>query len=176
MLSRLYKLVFDISVCYFLGAFLLYYVGGITLQVSGFLLLFITVFLSVLLKSRSKRKLSLLIMIVIPSFALVIGKPVFLEVVVYAFTWGYAFFVLFTERFITGRGEFLDRVRRTSVLCLILPVLMLTNLSTFGRAILVCGPYLITALVSAGFLLRELRIEPQMKQQKGYYRQQIGEM
>jgi hypothetical protein len=115
-------------------------------------------------------------MIVIPSFALVIGKPVFLEVVVYAFTWGYAFFVLFTERFITGRGEFLDRVRRTSVLCLILPVLMLTNLSTFGRAILVCGPYLITALVSAGFLLRELRIEPQMKQQKGYYRQQIGEM
>ncbi len=173
MLSKLYKLIFDLGICYLLGAFLLNFFGGEALHTGGFVCLLITGVISILLRDR---RLSILAAGSIPFVGILILRPEWAEIIVYALTWGYMVFLLITDRLVTSRGEFLDRVKRILYLAILLPIFLLTELQAFQRAISATIPYLTTAIVCFCFMLRHLRTDHGMDSQKGYYRQQVWEM
>jgi hypothetical protein len=174
MLSRLYKLIFDMGVCCSLGAFLLYFFGGVTLNAGGFLILLAAAALTLMM--REKRKLSILFVIILPVLGGLILRITWTQLLVYLPVWGYMVYLLVSDRLVVTRGDFLDRVRRILILCLILPLFMLVELSTFGEALRVTLPYLVITVVSIVFMLRHLRTLQQRKEQKGYYSQQLWEM
>ena len=174
MLSKLYKICFDISVCYAFGAYLLKFFGGITIYGLGFLTLLITALVSLLL--RQKRTLKICTAILIPAVSLLFYLPKVPELIVFLLIWAYYFYSSVMERFIIKRGEFLDKLKYISYFCLMLPFLMLVSLRNFSHAVQAASPYLIAAFVSAVFLLRYLRTEDQMEQMKRYRRQQFMEM
>ena len=173
MLSRLYKLIFDLGICYFLGAFLLNYFAGVTLQTGGFLCLLVTAVISLLLRQK---KLTILAAGSIPFIGILLLRPELLELIAYVLTWGYMVFLLMTDRFVVSRGEFLDKVKKILYIALLLPILMLTELQAFQKAIITTIPYLTTAIICFAFMLRHLRTNNGMGSQKGYYRQQALEM
>ncbi len=174
MLSRLYKLIFDLGICYLMGSFLLSYLGGRTLQLEGFIYLIITGIACILLSSRNR--LTYLAAGGIPAIGLLLLRPELTELLVYLVVWGYLIFVLATKRLMEGRGEFLDRVKKCLSLALLLPLIMLTERQAFMRAVNEAVPYLIVAIVSFGFRLRQFRTDAGMEHQKGYHRHQIIEM
>ena len=168
------KSIFDISVCYTIGAFLLRYVGGITIDSGSFLILLITALISILL--GQKRKWKIFTTILFPVVYLAFFLPAIPELVVFSLIWAYYFYMSITERIVINRGEFLDMLKRFLYLCLLLAFPMLTAFQKFSTAMQVTCPYLIAALVSAVFLLRHLRAVNQMKQMKQYKLQQFIEL
>ncbi len=174
MLSRLYKLIFDLGVCCSLGAFLLYFVGGATLNAGGFLILIVAAALT--LVRSEKRKQSILFVIIIPVLGGLILRLTWTSLLIYLPIWGYLVYLLVSDRLIVTRGEFLDQVRRILLFCLILPLFMLVKLSTFGQALRAALPYLVVTIVSVISMLRHLRTLQLRKEQKGFYSQQLWEM
>ena len=174
MLSRLYKLFFDLGIGYTLGAFLVCYFTGDSLQLEGFLCLLTTAVIGIVL--RKKKKLWIVSTICIPIVGLFLLQSEFIQLAVYVLSWGYMAFLLITDRLVTSRGVFLDQVRKLLYFTLVLPILMLTELPIVLQSIVAAVPYLITAMVSFGFLLRHLRSDHGMESQKGYHQQQIWEM
>jgi len=174
MLSKSYKLVFDISICYTIGAFLLNYFGGIAIYGGGFLILLIAALVSILF--GQKRKLKIFATILVPVVSLSFFLPTIPELVVFLLIWAYYSYISIREEAVISRGEFIDMIKRFLYPCLILPFLMLTAFHKFGTAVETACPYLITALVSAVFLLRYLRADNQMGQLKRYRRQQLMEL
>jgi hypothetical protein len=150
------------------------YVGGITIDGRGFAAILISTLVSTLL--RQKHKTRIITMTLIPAVSLAFLMPALPELVVFLFTWVYYSYVLMTERFVIRRGEFVDMLRRLLSICLILPFVMLASFHNFGHAVQEASPYLITALISAVFLLRHLRTDNQMEQMKQYKRQQFMEL
>jgi len=174
MLSKLYKLIFDISICYTMGAFLLNYFGGIAINGGSFLILLISALVSTLL--IQKQKLKIFAIIFIPAVFLVFFLPTIPELVVFLLVWAYYSYLTITEHLVINRGEFMDMLKRFLYSCLLLPFLMLAAFQNFGTAVQTASPYLITALLSAVFLLRFLRTDNQMGQMKRYGRQQFMEL
>lgn len=174
MLTKSYKLIFDISVCYTIGAFLLKYFGGISIYVGGFLILLLTALVSILLKQN--KNLKILVMILLPIGSLVFLTPSIPELIVFLLIWAYYAFVTITERFVISRGEFVDMLQRFAYLFLLLAFLLLTGVQKFNSSVQVTGPYLAASLVSAIFLLRHLRAVNHMEQIKLYRRQQFMEL
>ncbi|MHB8127020.1 MAG: hypothetical protein ACYDEJ_15550 [Desulfitobacteriaceae bacterium] len=174
MPSKLYKLVFDISICFTIGAFLLNYFGAISINGGGFLILIIASLISTLL--GQKRKLKIITTILIPVVYFAFFLPTIPELVVFLLIWVYYSYISIREDIVIGRGEFIDMIKRSLYSCLILPFLMLTAFHKFGTAIETASPYLIVALLSAVFLLRYLRADNQMGQMKRYRRQQFMEL
>ncbi len=174
MLSRLYKLIFDMGVCCSLGAFLLYFFGGVTLDAGGFLILLAAAALTLIMKEKSKR--SILFVIILPVLGGLILRLTWIELLVYLPVWGYLVYLLIEDRLVVTRGEFLDQVRRILIFCLCIPLFMLVELSTFGQALRATLPYLVVTIVSTVFMLRHLRTLQRRGGQKGYYSQQIWEM
>lgn len=174
MLTKLYKLIFDISICYTIGAFLLKYFGGITIFGGSFLILFITAMISILL--GQKRRLVILATILIPIVYLIFSLPAIKELVVFLLIWAYYSYVLITERYVLKREEFVDMLKRFLFLFLLLVFPMLTSFHNFSTSILVACPYLIVTMVSAILLLRHLRAVNQMEQMKRYRLQQFMEL
>jgi hypothetical protein len=166
-------MIFDLGICCFLWAFLLYFFLGVALNVGGFLCLFLAVGLSVLLKEKRKQFLPL---IVIPMLGGLLLRLPWIELMVYVPVWGYLVFLLKADRFVISRGEFLDRVTKLLSMCLILPIFMLTEFHTFQEAIGAAIPYIITTIVSIVFMLRHLRNEHRTEGHKGYYLQQVWEL
>lgn len=174
MQSRLYKLIFDLGICYTLGTFLVYYFTADSLQSGGFIVLLTAAVISIVL--RKKKKLCILSSVGIPLAGLLLLQPELPMLVVYVLTWVYMVLQIHTNRYVNSRGEFLDQVRKLLYLALLLPIFMLTELPIFQKSIIATVPYLITVIVSFGFMLRHLRSDHGMESQKGYYRQQIWEM
>lgn len=174
MLTKLYKLIFDLGISCSLGAFLLYYFGKNTLRVGGFVFLIAAASLSVFLKEKSKQYM--LPVIMLPIIGGLLLRPAWPELIVYLPVWGYILYLLFTDRLMVGRGEFMDRVRKMLSLCLILPIFMLAELRTFGSAIGAALPYVVTTMVCIVFMLRHLRTMDRKGGQKGYHLQQLWEM
>lgn len=174
MLSRLYKLFFDLGICYTLGAFLVCYFAGDSLQFEGFICLLATAVIGIVL--RKKKKLWIVTTICVPIVGLFLLRSELIPLAVYVLSWGYIAFLIITDRFVTSRGEFLDQVRKLLYFALVLPILMLTEFHIVLQSIVAAVPYLITAMVSFGFMLRHLRSDHGMESQKGYHRQQIWEM
>ena len=174
MLSRIYKLIFDLGICYLVGALLLSYFWGSSLRLAGFIYLLIAGIVSVLLTSR--KRLAFLAAGGIPAAGLLLLHPELMELVVYLVVWGYLVFGLTTKQFMTSRGEFLDRVRRCLYLTLLLPLLMLTERHALMRAVNEAVPYLIVVIVSVGFLLRQFRADSDIVRQKDYKRHLVLEM
>lgn len=174
MPAKLYKLMFDISISYTIGAFLLMYVGGITLHSGSFLILLITALISIL--PIQKRKLQTVASILFPVVALAFVRPAIPELIVFLLIGAYGVYVVTTERFISIRGEFVDMLKRFLYLLLLLPFPMITSFHKFSTSVQGASPYLITAMVSAVFLLRYLRTDHQMEQMKRYRRQQLIEL
>ncbi|MDF2474450.1 MAG: hypothetical protein K0R21_2232 [Anaerocolumna sp.] len=174
MLAKLYKLYFDISVCYTIGAFLLKSIGGISIDFKGYFILLITALVSILL--RQKRKPKFFATILMPMVSLVFLLPAIPELVVFLLTWVYYSYVTITEHLVISRGEFIDMLRRFLYLCIFLVFVILAGFKDFSAALEVAGPYLIGALLSAVFLLRHLRAVNQMEQMKRYSRQQFMEL
>ena len=174
MLAKLYKLAFDISVCYTIGAFLLKYFSNISISIGGYLILLLTVLVSIFL--QHKKKWEILGMILIPIGSLALIRPSISELVLFLLIWAYYAFVTITERFVTGRGEFVDMLRRFAYLFLLPAILMFIDINKFSSYVQAIGPYLSATLVSATFLLRHLRAVNQMEQIKLYRRQQLMEL
>ncbi len=174
MLSKLYKLLFDLGICHLIGVFLLSYLGGRTLQPAGFIYLLITGMAGILLERR--KKLAFLALGGIPVIGLLLLRPEITELMVYLVVWGYLVYVVVTKQFMTGRGELLDRVKKCLYLALLLPLLMLTERQALMRAVNEAVPYLIVVIVSIGFQLRQFRTDAGMKNQKDYKRHQLIEM
>lgn len=174
MLAKLYKLIFDISICCTVGAFILRVASGITLHGSSFLILLILALISVLLEK--KRELKILAIILLPIVFLAFCRPAVPEMVVFLLTWAYFFYVTITERFVIRREEFLGMIKRFLCLCLFVVILMLAVFRNISTSLQAACPYLVTALVSAVFLLRQLRAENQREQMKEYKWQQFMEL
>jgi hypothetical protein len=174
MLSKIYKLSFDISVCFAIGAFLLKFFGGISIYGGGYLTLLISALVSIILKQ--KQKLKILTIVLIPVVFLIFSLPKVPELVVFLLIWVYSSYISITEHYISRRGEFVDMLKRISYSCLLLPFLMMASFRNLGTALQTASPYLIAALVSAVFLLRHLRSDNQMEQMKRYRRQQFMEL
>jgi hypothetical protein len=174
MLSRLYKLIFDLGVCCSLGAFLLCYFGKVTLHAGGFLILLAAAALTLMIREKSKQ--ALLFVIILPVLGGIILRLEWTQLLVYLPVWGYMVYLLVSDRLVVTRGDFLDRVRRILILCLIFPLFMLVELSNFLEALRVTLPYLAITIVSIVFMLRHLRTLQKRAGQKGYYSQQLWEM
>lgn len=174
MLSRLYKLIFDLGVCCSLGAFLLYYFTKRPLQAG--ILLFLVGAAVFALFLKEKRHPFMLPMIILPALGWFLLRPAVVELIVYLPVWGYMIYLLHSDRLVVSRGEFLDRVRSILALCLILPIFMLAELHTFAKSIEVALPYLVVTMLSIVFLLRHLRTLKQIDGHKGGYSGQIWEV
>ncbi len=174
MMSKLYKLIFDISVCYTIGAFLLSYYGGITLSGEGFLILLTTAFVSSLL--NQKRNFTIFITILASGGFLVFYLPSIPELIVFVLILVYYLAMVITERFLVSHGKFLDIIKYFLYGCFLLPFLMILAFQDFKTAMQAASPYLIMALVSAVFLLRHLRVVNPMEEMKLYRRQQLLEL
>jgi hypothetical protein len=174
MLSKLYKLIFDISICYTIGAFLLNYFGGITVYGEGFFILLITGTAAILL--RQKRKLKIATTILIPAVSLIIYWPTVPKLVVFLLIWAYSSYMSISDHLEINRGGFKDMLKYFLYTCLFLLLLMLPGFRQFGTAALAACPYLIVVILSAVFLLRHLRADHQMGQLKRYKRQQYMEL
>lgn len=174
MLAKLYKLIFDISICYTIGAFLLMYFAGILIRGGGYLILLLSALVSTLLDQKIRIKIPVMILLPI-SYLLYIKPPVW-ELIVYLLIWGYYVFVTMTERLVINRGEFADMLKRFAYLFLLLTLLILTGIQKFNSSLQVMGPYLAASLISAVFLLRHLRAVGQMEQIKLYRRRQFMEL
>jgi hypothetical protein len=174
MLAKLYKQIFDISICYTIGAFLLEFIGGRTIPIRGFLILLLTALVSILLAHKKKWKT--LVMILLPIGSLVFLKPSVPELIVFLLIWAYFAYVTITERFVVNRGVFVDMLKRFAYLFLLPAIFMFLDIRHFSSHVQAISPYLASSLVSAVFLLRHLRADNQMEQLKQYRRQQVMEL
>jgi hypothetical protein len=173
MLDKLYKLMFDLSICYTVGAFLLSYAAGITGYGGAFLFLMLGILSSVLL--HRYRRGSILSLIIVPCLHLIFWRPSFPELLVYLLIWTFLIYETVSERFTVGRDGFADRLKHLLYLSLLLVIPMIISYPKFIQAAWAASPYLIGALVSAVFLLRHLRAVNQMEQMKQYQWQQLAE-
>lgn len=174
MLAKLYKLIFDISICYTIGAFLLEFIGSKTISIRGFLILLLTALISILLEQKKRWKP--LIMIVLPIGSLIFLRSSVPELIVFLFIWAYYAYVTITERFLINRGVFVDMLKRLAYIYLLPAILILLDIRHLSTHVQAIGPYLASSLVSAVFLLRHLRAANQMEQLKQYRRQQVMEL
>ncbi len=174
MLTKLYKLIFDLSISYTIGAFLLYFLGGISIEAGGYLILLLTVMVSTLLER--KKSMKFLALFLLPLGSLILITPSTPELIVFLLIWAYATFVMFTERYAVSRGEFIDMLKRLVYLAPLFLYFIFTGMKELGFAIDITGPYIVASLVSASFLLRHLRAVHQMEQIKQYRRQQFMEL
>ena len=174
MLSRLYKLIFDLSICCCLGAFLLHFFGGVTLQVGGFLILLVAAALTLVMREKGRQ--SILFMVILPAIGGLFLRPALNELLIYIPVWGYGLYLLVSDRLVVGRGDFLDRVRHVIILFLVLPLFMLVELHAVGDALRAALPYLVFTIISIIFMLRHLRTQHLRVGQKGYYSQQRWEL
>ncbi len=173
MLAKLYKLIFDTSICYTIGVFLLNFVGDISISIGGFLILLLTAMVSVALGQKKKWRTP--VMIILPIGALIFLRPSVPELILFLLVWAYDIFVTVTERFIISRGKFVDMLKRFAFLFLLPAIFMFIDLRNFNSYVQAIGPYLTASLISAVFLLRYLRAVNQMEQMKHYLRQQFME-
>ncbi len=173
MLTKIYKLIFDISICYTIGAFLLEYIGGRSIPIEGFLILLFTAPLAVIFRHKRWRTP---IVLLLPIGSLIFLKPSFPELILFLLIWMYFAFVVITERFVISRGEFLDMIRRFAYISILPAVFMFLDLRNLGLHLQTISPYLTTSLISAVFLLRHLRATDQMEHLKLYLKQQIMEL
>lgn len=174
MPTKLYKLGFDISICYTIGAFLLKYCGGISVHAGGYLVLLFTALLSILL--YRKKYLKITAMILLPAGYLVLFTPSIPELVLFLLIWTYYAFLIFTERFVINRDKFIDILRRLAFLFIPLAFVMIIGTQKFVLSMYTACPYLTASLISAVLILRHLRAENYMKQIKLYGRQQFVEL
>lgn len=174
MLSRLYKLIFDLGVYFSVGAFLLYFFGGETLQAGGFLIIVVSAALTLFLRYKGRQ--SLLPVLLLPVIGGVFLRPSVRELLVYLPGWSYVIYLLTSDRLLVGRGEVLDRVRGVLIIFLLAPLFMLVELNKFGDALHAAVPFLVVLVVSIVLLLRHLRTRLWREGQKGYHVQLVGEM
>ncbi len=192
MLSKLYKLFFDLSVCFSLGAFLLGYFAGIKVHSMGYLLLLAAALLSV--AADKKRGLRILVSAGLPAAYLAYeavvyraegminfeGKVNYIrslpELLIFLLIWAYLLTVIVLNRLTIQHGDFMDRLKRLLYLSLIMIFPILTAFPKFRMGIEAASPYLTAACISAIFLLRHLRAVHQLEQMKLYRRQQLFEL
>lgn len=174
MLVKLYKLVYDISIFYTIGALLLKCFGGISLDVR----LFFAVILSfcMILMIEKKRRLKIIATIILPTASVIILMPAIPDIAVFLLAWVYYFYVSITKRGLNSRGEFMDILKYTGIFLILLLLLMLAVHPGISEGLQAACPYFILSLVSTVFLLRCLRIDPQASQWKSYHRYQLIEL
>lgn len=173
MLEKLYKLLFDVSLCYAIGAFLLSYLLGITIYGGGFLFLAGSILLAVVIKE--KHRWGLLSMIITPFPYLFTLSPTVWDSIVYVLIWVYLIFVLRSERYMVSRDNFVERLKQVLFCSLLLMLPMAISFKRFIPAMQISSLYLIGASISAVFLLRHLRALNQIEQRKEYQWQQFIE-
>ena len=174
MLDKLYKLMFDLCICYTIGAFLLRYVAGRTGDGKAFLFLMLGVVGSALL-SRYRRG-GILATVLIPALYPALWMPSVPELVIFLLVLGYLVFEVVTQHFIIGRDGFAERLKRLLYLSPLIVFPMIISFQEFSQAFGAAAPYLIGALISAVFLLRHLRAVDQMEQRREYQWQQMTEL
>lgn len=174
MLTKLYKLTFDISVCFTIGAFLLQYACGISVHAGGYPVLLLAALLSVLLERKKHLRIS--VMILLPAGYLALLKPSIPELIIFLLIWAYIAFVTITERVVISRDRFVDMLRRLAYLFIPLAFFLVTGFQKVILSMQAAGPYLTASLISAIFLMRHLRALNHMKVLKMYGRQQFVEL
>lgn len=174
MLSKIYKLVFDISICFIIGGFLLKFFGNIPMSAGNYLALILAGIVAVFFYKIIIVKY--LTMTVLPILYLVMVPQALPAGIVFLLIWVYFAYVMIANRFENSRGVFLDKIKRILVLSLVLIIPLITDFSRFSAAIAVISPYLVGAVVSAVFLLRHMRVGNEMEQMRIYERQQFIEL
>ena len=174
MYAKLYKLIFDLSVCYTLGAFLIQGIAGGTVSGWGYLILLVFAGSSILLSK--KRRLSLGILLVLPLVSFVFLKPVIPELIPFLITWAYSSYAVLKNRMTISRGGFLDLMKNIILIFLLLTGIMAAVVQHVTVALQTACPYFILVVVSAVCLLRHLRIDDQAEKIKDYQRQQFIEL
>ncbi len=174
MLDKLYKLMFDLCICYTIGAFLLRYVAGRTGDGKAFLFLMLGVVGSALL-SRYRRG-GILATVLIPALYPALWMPSVPELVIFLLVLGYLVFEVVTQHFIIGRDGFAERLKRLLYLSPLIVFPMIISFQEFSQAFGAAAPYLIGALISAVFLLRHLRAVDQVEHRREYQWQQMTEL
>ncbi len=176
MTARLYKLVFDISILYSIIVFLLRSFGDITIHSRTFLILLAAVGISLLLNRKRIVKLPVVIVLTIVSLPFLL--PSIPDVAAFLLIWGYSSYVLVSERVVTSHGEFMDMLKHTLALILLLIAIVLAVvIQKIAVALQVACPYFIMAMVSAVALLRDLRFHNQTESEQEYHhRQQLIEL
>lgn len=174
MSAKLYKLIFDISICYTIGAFLLMGIAGLSVSGWGYLILLVFAGASMLLWKQ--RLLSLCILLILPIVLIAFLNPALPELIVYLLTWAYSSYVVGKDRMSISRGELLDLLKKIFLLfLLLLTVLLIAVVQHVPVALQTACPYFILVMVSAVCLLRHLRIDYQAEKIKGYHWQQLME-
>ncbi|MBP1755745.1 MAG: hypothetical protein H6Q59_2143 [Firmicutes bacterium] len=174
MQVKLYKLMFDISVCYTIGAFLLLCIWDTSFRGLTFFALLCSAIISVLLETKPRWKtVSILIL---PAIAMLFLRPSIPEASISLLVWLYCSYVLIKDRLLVNRGELIDLLKKIMILFLLLILLMLTVFHNVMVALAAASPYFVAALVTAVFLLRHLRIDHHIDQIKGYRKQQLIEL
>lgn len=174
MSAKLFKHIYDISVLYTIGAFLLSCIGGISLRSWSFPVLLIAIAASMLLERR--KRIRTLVTILFPAALLPFLISSIPDLAIFLLAWAYFSYVSITGRIVNSRGEFIDLCKHTAVILLAITFLMLAVFQNMGKAFLEACPYFIAALVSAVFLLRYLRLGSQAEHLRGYHRQQWMEL
>ncbi len=174
MSAKLYKLFFDLSVCYTIGAFLLKGIWDVSLSGWGFLLLFCIGSASVLFSKR--RILSLSIILILPVVSLLFLKQALPELVLFLLTWVYSTYVISKGRMTISRGGLIDLIRNILLLFLLLTLILAAAVQNVPAALETACPFFVLVIVSAVTLLRYLRINDQTVKLKGYQKQQFIEL
>ncbi|MFV0342153.1 MAG: hypothetical protein ACK5JH_04575 [Anaerocolumna sp.] len=174
MLSKLYKLIFDLSISFLLGGFLVMFFLEQQTFIGDYLILAVTAILvSYFVK---KRKVQYVILIALPLIYLFVVKLSLPGILNFLCIWIYIGYVVMTNRLHTNRGHFLDLLRKLLFMSLAFLFPVLIDLKKFGLAMEMVMPYLIVAMISATFLLRNLRVGKEMDQLKNYEKQQLIEL
>lgn len=173
-MSKMYKLIFDISICFLIGGFLLKYFFEVQIFPGDFPVLILS--LLVIALFYKKRVIQTLLFILIPFIYLVIVSLPKAELIIFLLIWVYSAFIYITNRYVVERGELTERIRRGAVSFIILIILIIPDVSKFVMSIQAVAAYLVIALISAVFLMRHLRVENKMEQMGIYEKQQFTEL
>lgn len=174
MPTKIYKFIFDISICFLIGGFLLKYFWGAQMFTGDLPVLVASAVISVLF--YKKRIVNILMISLLPIIYLLIVSLPLPELIVFLLIWVYCISVTVTNRYVMERGEFVDRIKQVMFVLMILVIITFTNFTKFGVSIQSIFPYLILAIISAVFLLRHLRVGGEMEQIGVYEKQQFIEL
>lgn len=174
MLSKMYKLIFDLSICFLIGGFVLAYLLNININIGDFLILAFTALIMLLI--GKKKKIKFVLLVVIPLLYLVFASLPLPELIMFCIIWAYFAYEIIFNRYEISRGELIDMLKRILIFSIILFLLMLFHFSKLSNAFEVIINYSIFVMISAIFLLRNLRVGNDMEQMKTYEKQQFIEL
>lgn len=174
MSAKIYKYIFEISIWFLIGGFLLKYFGGARMFAGDLPVLVASAVISVLF--YKKRIVNILSISLLPIIYLLMASLPLPQLIVFLLVWAYCIFITVTNRFVVDRGEFVDTIKRVLVVLMIIVIITFTNFNQFSISIQAIFPYLILAIISGVFLLRHLRAGGEMEQIDVYEKQQFIEL